>query len=140
MVSSGTVSCGTASGSTVSPGTASSGTVPCGTVSCGTPPSGTSSSEHSLYFWPDADSAMDALAGDADATGLYDAVTLVLRKLSADPFSRRLDTALFQTPELGGICATPVRIDDWYVFWQRSTKPGAVEIVLIHRLPVNRPT
>jgi hypothetical protein len=97
-------------------------------------------SEHPLYFWPDAGTAMDALAGDADATGLYAAVARVLRLLSADPFSRRLGTALFTSPQLGGICATPVRIDDWYVLWQRSPDPGALEIVLIHQLPVSQST
>jgi hypothetical protein len=96
-------------------------------------------SEHPLYFWPDAGTALDALAGDDAKTGLYDAVARVLRHLSDDPFSRRLGTAMFKSPELGGICATPVRIDDWYVFWQRSPDPGALEIVLIHHLPVDQP-
>jgi hypothetical protein len=101
---------------------------------------GDTSSEHPLYFWPDADTAMGSLATDASAAGVYDAVARVLRKLSADPFSKRLGTALFKSPELGGICATPVRVDDWYVFWQRSPELGAVEVVLIHQLPVCQPT
>jgi hypothetical protein len=92
-----------------------------------------------LYFWPEADSAMDDLANGGDATGVYDAVARVLCNLSADPYNRRLGTALFKSPELGGICAAPVRIDDWYVFWQRSPDPGALEIVLIHQLPVGQP-
>jgi hypothetical protein len=96
-------------------------------------------SKHPLYFWPDADSAMDELAACTGTAGVYDAVGRVLRRLSADPFSRRIGTALFKTPELGGICATPVQIDDWYVFWQRSPDPGALEIVLIHQLPVGQP-
>ncbi len=41
--------------------------------------------------------------------------------------------------EYGGICATPIRIDDWYVFWQRSPEPGVLEIVLVHQLPVGQP-
>jgi hypothetical protein len=93
---------------------------------------------HPLYFWPDADLALDQLAA-ADPTGLYAAVVRVLRRLSADPYSRRLGTTLFRTPELGGICATPVRVDDWYVFWQRGREPGALEIVLIQQLPVGQP-
>jgi hypothetical protein len=95
---------------------------------------------HPLNFWPDADKVMTALAARADEDGPYRAVTGVLRRLAADPFSRRLHTALLMSPRLGGVCATPAGVDDWYVFWQRSlADKRTVEILLVHQLPIGRP-
>jgi hypothetical protein len=39
------------------------------------------------------------------------------------------------TEPLGGINATPVRVDEWYVIWQRG-EPGSIEIVDVRELPV----
>jgi hypothetical protein len=66
------------------------------------------------------------------------AVDRVLDDLEADPFNRKLGTVAFQTPELGGVCATPGRLDDWYGIWQRGQTGRSVEIILIHRLDVGR--
>jgi hypothetical protein len=40
-------------------------------------------------------------------------------------------TTALATEELGGISATPVRLDDLYIFWQRGPKPRSIEIILI---------
>jgi hypothetical protein len=92
-----------------------------------------------LNFWPDADKVMTALAASTDEGGPYRAVTGILRRLAADPFSRRLHTALLISPQLGGVCATPAGVDDWYVFWQRSlADKRAVEILLIDQLLIGQ--
>jgi hypothetical protein len=46
----------------------------------------------------------------------------------------RLGTKVFQTPEFGGVCTTPVRRDDWYVLWQRGEVANQLVIILIHQL------
>lgn len=94
---------------------------------------------YDLAFWPAADAAMDRLAADPSKSGVLEAVKRTLDRLSADPYDRRLRTAAFQTPELGGISATPVRVDDWYVLWQRAPEPKVLDIVLIHELHVDQP-
>jgi hypothetical protein len=70
-------------------------------------------------------------------SAVLQAVERTLERLSADPYDRRLGTAAFQTPELGGVCTTPARIDDWYVIWQRGPETKVLEIVLVHQLPVD---
>ncbi len=92
-----------------------------------------------LAYWPAADMAMDELAADPAMAAVLEAVERTLDRLSVDPYDRRLGTRAFMTPELGGISATPVRIDDWYVLWQRSPEPRVLEIVMIHQLPVDQP-
>jgi hypothetical protein len=92
-----------------------------------------------LVYWPDAYAALDELAADPGMSAVLQAVERTLDRLRSDPFDRRLGTSVFQTMGYGGICATPIRIDDWYVFWQRSPEPGVLEVVLVHRLPVGQP-
>ena len=92
---------------------------------------------YELAFWPAADAALDELAADPELSVILDAVERTLGRLAVDPFDRRLGTSAFQTPELGGINATPTRIDDWYVFWQRGPEARMLEIVLIHQLSVD---
>jgi len=82
--------------------------------------------------------ALDELAADPTMSAVLDAVERTLDRLSAAPYERRLGTAGFQTPELGGISATPVRVDDWYVFWQRGPEPRVLDIVLIQPLSVDQ--
>ena len=38
------------------------------------------------------------------------------------------------TPELGEVSATPVGLDNWYIFWQRAPEPGVIEIIQVHPL------
>lgn len=90
-------------------------------------------------YWPAAYEAMDALEADPTMSAALEAVQRTLDRLSADPYDRRLGTTAYQTPKLGGISATPTRLDDWYVFWQRGPERGILEIVLIHELRADRP-
>jgi hypothetical protein len=36
--------------------------------------------------------------------------------------------------ECGGINATPVGVDDWYVLWERGTESRTLEVVLVHQI------
>ena len=62
------------------------------------------------------------------------AVERVEERLEADPFSNRLGTKAFITEQLGGVSATPARLDDWYVLWQRGAEQGVIEILLVHQI------
>lgn len=81
---------------------------------------------------------MDALEADPAMTAVVEAIDRALGRLEIDPFDPRLGTIPFQTPELGGVCATPVRLDDWYVFWQRGPGTDELVIILIHQLHIGR--
>lgn len=81
-----------------------------------------------------ADAAMDMLESNSAMSAVLEAVQRTLDRLSADPYDRRLGTTAYQTQELGGVSATPIRLDDWYIFWQRGPEPKLLEIVLIHEL------
>lgn len=89
-----------------------------------------------LSYWAAADEALSKLEADPDPAmvPVLRAVDRVLASLAEDPFNPRLGTIGFMTEELGGISATPTRLDDWYVLWQRGPEPGAIEIVLVHQL------
>jgi len=91
---------------------------------------------YQLAYWPAADTALDVLAANPDMSEVLEAVERTLQRLADDPFDRRLRTSAFQTPELGGVSATPARKGDWYVFWQRGPDAGVLEIVLIHELSI----
>jgi hypothetical protein len=91
---------------------------------------------YELSYWPAADEALGRLESDPAMAPVVQAVNRTLRKLEADPFGPRLGTTAFMTEALGGISATPVGLDDWYILWQRGVEQGVIEIVLIHRLPV----
>jgi hypothetical protein len=62
------------------------------------------------------------------------AVERAMQRLAADPFSPRLGTTAFVSEDFGGVSATPAGLEDWYVFWQRGTESGVIEIVLIHEI------
>lgn len=61
----------------------------------------------------------------------------MLDRLERDPYDPRLGTTLFQSEEFGGVSATPIRVGDWYVFWQSGPAQGTIEIVLVHELPLD---
>ncbi|HVA60535.1 MAG TPA: hypothetical protein VNG13_08365, partial [Mycobacteriales bacterium] len=82
--------------------------------------------------------AYDALArleATPEAAPVLQAINRSLDRLTEDPFNPRLGTTAFRTDELGGVSATPARIEDWYIFWQRGADKNTIEIVLIHQLP-----
>jgi len=81
---------------------------------------------------------MDALEADPSMSMVVDAIDRILDRLEVDPFDPRLGTIPFQTPEFGGVCATPARRDDWYVLWQRGSTSNELVIILIHRLDLRR--
>jgi hypothetical protein len=87
-------------------------------------------------YWPAADEALVRLENDPAMVPVARAVERVLDRLADDPFNPRLGTTAFVTPELGGVSATPVGLDDWYVLWQRGPEPRTIDIVLIHQLRV----
>jgi hypothetical protein len=94
---------------------------------------------YELDWRPEADAAMDALEADPRMSPVVEAINRVLDRLEADPFDPRLGTTAFQTPELGGVCATPVRRDEWYVLWQRGQTADHLVIILIYQLDIGRP-
>lgn len=89
---------------------------------------------YEITYWPAADDALTELESDPTMAPVLEAVERVLERLTSDPFNPRLGTTAFVTEDLGGISATPVRYDDWYVFWQRGPERQAIEIVLVHPL------
>lgn len=81
---------------------------------------------------------MDALEADPSMSVVVEAIDRTLGRLEVDPFDPRLGTIPFQTPEFGGVCATPARRDDWYVLWQRGLTRGDLVIILVHQLDLSR--
>ena len=93
---------------------------------------------YELHWRPEADAALDALEADPTMLAVVEAIDRTLDRLEVDPFDPRLGTIPFQTPELGGVCATPARRDDWYVLWQRSPTSNDLVIILIHQLDLSQ--
>ncbi|SRR6266496_439975 len=93
---------------------------------------------YELRWRPEADAAMDALEADPSMSVVVEAIDRTLDRLEVDPFDARLGTIPFQTPEFGGVCATPARRDDWYVLWQRGPTSSDLVIILIHQLDLSR--
>jgi len=81
---------------------------------------------------------MEALEADPSLSAVAEAIDRTLDRLEADPYDARLGTKAFQTPEFGGVCATPARRDDWYVLWQRGEAANQLVIILIHQLDLAR--
>lgn len=90
--------------------------------------------DYELLYWPAADAALGALENDPAMARVLQAVERALDRLAADPFNPRLGTTAFLSEEFGGVSATPVGLDNWYVFWQRGSESKAIEVVLIHQL------
>lgn len=90
-----------------------------------------------LVWRPEAETAMDALQADPGLSAVLEAVDRALDRLEVDPYDARLGTNQFQTPELGGVCATSVRRDDWYVLWRRGDVANQLVIILIHQLDLS---
>lgn len=87
-----------------------------------------------LLYWPAAVEVLDRLERDPAMAEVRQAVERVEERLEADPFSYRLGTKAFITEQLGGVSATPARLDDWYVLWQRGAEQGVIEILLVHQI------
>lgn len=79
---------------------------------------------------------MARLEHDPAMSDVVAAVNRALDRLERDPYDPRLGTTVFQSEEFGGVSATPVRVGDWYVFWQPGKARNAIEIVLVHELPL----
>jgi hypothetical protein len=86
----------------------------------------------------EADEAMDALEADPATAAVVEAIERTIDRMETDPFNPRLGTVQFQTQEFGGVCATPVRLDNWYILWQRGPKANILDIILVHELDVRR--
>jgi hypothetical protein len=91
-----------------------------------------------LDYWPAADEVIAYLESQPKLADILAAVNSTIARLAADPFDRRLGTIPFMTEEYGGINATPVRLDNWYIFWQRGPTPATLDIVLVEQLDVGR--
>jgi hypothetical protein len=89
-----------------------------------------------LNYADDASAVLDALEASAELAAASSAVVRTLHRLEDDPCNRRLGTTSYITPELGGINATPARLDDWYVLWQRAPEVGELDIIAIAQVPV----
>lgn len=96
--------------------------------------------EYELLWRPEADGAMETLEADPSLSAVVEAIDRTLDRLEVDPYDPRLGTKAFQSPEFGGVCATPVRQDDWYVLWQRGEAANQLVIILIHQLDIDRNT
>jgi hypothetical protein len=90
--------------------------------------------DYEILYWPDADEALARLESDPVKAPVLRAVDRTLVRLADDPFSPRLGTITFMTDKLGGVSATPARIDNWYILCQRG-EPGVIEVVAILELP-----
>src|SRR5579875_2277963 len=91
---------------------------------------------YDLGWRPEADEAMTTLEADPSKTAVVEAIDRTLMRMEADPFDPRLGTIPFRSPELGGVYATPIRLDDWYILWQRGSGTRELVIILIHQLNV----
>ena len=89
-----------------------------------------------IDYWPAAQAVIDDLEADSAKAAVLDAVNRTIDSLVADLMDRRLGTKLFMTEEFGGVSATPVRLDDWFIFWQRGPEPGVLDIVAIAQLDI----
>lgn len=89
---------------------------------------------YELLYRSEADEALDGLEADPAMGKALDAVNDCLDRLEDDPFNKRLGSHIFQTDEFGGINATPVRYDEWFVFWRRGSEFGTLEIITIAQL------
>jgi hypothetical protein len=89
---------------------------------------------YQLLYSPAAAASLDTLEASPTMTRALDAVNDLLDRLEDDPFDRRLGTASFRLAHQEGVCATPVRYDDWYIIWERGSQPGAVWIIEIAQL------
>jgi len=85
---------------------------------------------YELLYWPEADEAIRRLEADPAMKPALRAVDRTLARLADDPFAASLGTVPFTSDEYGGVCATPARLDDWYVFWQKG-EPGTIEIIYV---------
>jgi hypothetical protein len=81
-----------------------------------------------------AEEAIRRLENDPAMAPVLRAVERVLQRLAADPFSPRLGTVAFMTDQLGGVCATPAGLGNWYLLWQRGPEPMVIELILVHEL------
>jgi hypothetical protein len=91
---------------------------------------------YEVVYWPAADDALSALEKDPALAPALQAVERILLELEADPFNPRLGTTAFMTEDYGGVSATPARLDDWYVLWQRGAEQGVIEILLVHQIRI----
>lgn len=89
---------------------------------------------YAMTWWDEAGASMDKLEHDPSKSAVLAAVDRTLVRLSADPHSPRLGTIPFRSDQFGGVYATPVQADNWYVFWMRGSNLAEIEIVFIHQL------
>lgn len=89
-----------------------------------------------LMFWPLAEEALVRLEGDRLMSHVLAAVNRTLDRLEEDPYEPRLGTRSFVTEAYGGVSATTVRVDSWYVIWQPGPSSSALEIILIHSIDI----
>lgn len=89
---------------------------------------------YELLFWPLADEVLSKLEGSQSMSNVLAGVNRTLDRLSNDPYEPRLATRSFVTEQYGGVRATPVRVDTWYILWQPGESPRSIEIILIHAM------
>jgi hypothetical protein len=82
-----------------------------------------------LLWTEDADESMNRLEADPMSHHVLMAVRRTLGRLEADHNDPRLGTRTFSTENYGHVRATPVRIEDWYVFWRPVHDTGDVLII-----------
>jgi hypothetical protein len=69
-------------------------------------------------FFEAADKTMDWLESDGSMRRVLLGARRVLGRLEVDPNDPRLRTRTFSTEGYGHVRATPIGVDDWYVFWR----------------------
>jgi hypothetical protein len=83
----------------------------------------------SLLFTEQADESMDRLEADPGRHHVLEAVERTLDRIETNPSDPRLGTRSFVTEVYGGVRATPVRVDDWHVFWQPGPRSDEITII-----------
>lgn len=89
---------------------------------------------YELRYSAAATATLDRLEADPKMAKALNAIDDLLDRLEDDPFNRRLGTASFKMTHQAGVCATPVRYDDWYVVWERGDQPGTIWIIEVAQL------
>jgi len=69
-------------------------------------------------FFEAADDTINRVESDGSMKHVRHGALRVLGRLEVEPTDPRLRTRTFRTEGYGHVRATPIEVDDWYVFWR----------------------
>jgi hypothetical protein len=96
--------------------------------------SGNLTSVATLLWTPEADQAMDRLEAEPTMDRVVVAIHRTLGRLEVDPGDNHLATRTFTTAAYGHVRTTPVRLDDWHIFWTPGEDDDEIVIIAIAEL------